>query len=93
VDQALAAVRDGDTFTFTKLDRLARSVPDALAILSQLSDRSVRIALAVRSTTDTIRWRHERCHRPAWSAVCRLLPDSVLPGGMPALALKHFCDL
>jgi DNA invertase Pin-like site-specific DNA recombinase len=32
LDQALAAVREGDTFTVTKLDRLARSVPDALAI-------------------------------------------------------------
>lgn len=45
LDQALAAVREGDTFTVTKLDRLARSVPDALAILSQLSDRGVRFAL------------------------------------------------
>ena len=46
MDQALAAVRDGDTFTVTKLDRLARSVPDALAILTQLSDRGVRFALS-----------------------------------------------
>ena len=45
LDQALAAVREGDTFTVTKLDRLARSVPDALAILSQLSARGVRFAL------------------------------------------------
>lgn len=45
LDQALAAVRDGDTFTVTKLDRLARSVPDALAIPTQLSDRGVRFAL------------------------------------------------
>lgn len=45
LDQALAAVREGDTFTVTKLDRLARSVPDALDILGQLSDRGVRFAL------------------------------------------------
>src|SRR5260370_37141219 len=45
LDQALAAVREGDTFTVTKLDRLARSVPDALEILSQLSARGVRFAL------------------------------------------------
>jgi DNA invertase Pin-like site-specific DNA recombinase len=45
LDQALAAVRAGDTFTVTKLDRLARSVPDALAILNHLSDRGVRFAL------------------------------------------------
>ena len=43
--QALAAVREGDTLAVTKLDRLARSVPDALDILSKLSDRSVRFAL------------------------------------------------
>jgi len=41
----LAAVREGDTFTVTKLDRLARSVPDALGILGQLSARSVPFAL------------------------------------------------
>ena len=45
LDQALAAVREGDTFAVTKLDRLARSVPDALDILGQLSDRGVRFAL------------------------------------------------
>lgn len=45
LDQALAAVRSGDTFTVTNLDRLARSVPDALDILGQLSDRGVRFAL------------------------------------------------
>lgn len=45
LDQALAAVRAGDTFTVTKLDRLARSVPDALAILGQLDAAGVRFAL------------------------------------------------
>jgi DNA invertase Pin-like site-specific DNA recombinase len=45
LDQALAAVREGDTLTVTKLDRLARSVPDALDILNHLSARSVRFAL------------------------------------------------
>ena len=45
LDQALAAVREGDTLTVTKLDRLARSVPDALDILGQLSGRGVRFAL------------------------------------------------
>ena len=55
LDQALAAVREGDTLTVTKLDRLARSVPDALDILSQLSDRGVRFALGSRSTTGTTR--------------------------------------
>ena len=32
LDQALAAVREGDTLVVPKLDRLARSVPDARAI-------------------------------------------------------------
>jgi len=45
LDQALAAVREEDTFVVSKLDRLARSVPDALDILSQLSERRVRFAL------------------------------------------------
>jgi len=45
LDQALAAVREGDTLTVTKLDRLARSVPDALDILGQLPARGVRFAL------------------------------------------------
>lgn len=43
--KALEAVRDGDTFTVTKLDRLARSVPDALDILGKLDQRGVRFAL------------------------------------------------
>ena len=33
LDQALAAVRAGDALTVTRLDWLARSVPDALDIL------------------------------------------------------------
>lgn len=45
LDQALAAVRAGDTLVITKLDRLARSVPDALDILGRLSERGVRFAL------------------------------------------------
>jgi DNA invertase Pin-like site-specific DNA recombinase len=45
LDQALAACRAGDTFTVTKLDRLARSVPDALIIFQQLADRGVLFAL------------------------------------------------
>jgi DNA invertase Pin-like site-specific DNA recombinase len=45
LDQALAAVRAGDTLTVTKLDRLARSVPDALGILDQLATRDVKFAL------------------------------------------------
>lgn len=45
LDQALAAVREGDTFVVPKLDRLARSVPDARAIADQLERKGVRLAL------------------------------------------------
>ena len=45
LDQALAAVRAGDTLVVTKLDRLARSVPDARAIADQLLAREVKLAL------------------------------------------------
>ena len=43
--QALAAVREGDTFVVSKLDRLARSVPDARAIADELESRGVKLAL------------------------------------------------
>ncbi|UWQ29083.1 recombinase family protein [Leisingera sp. M523] len=45
LDQALAAVREGDTFTVPKLDRLARSVPDARLIADQLEAKGVKLAL------------------------------------------------
>ena len=43
--QALAAVRAGDTLVVPKLDRLARSVPDARAIADRLQERGVKLAL------------------------------------------------
>ena len=45
LDQALAAVREGDTLVVPKLDRLARSVGDARAIADQLRERGVKLAL------------------------------------------------
>src|SRR4051794_18468430 len=45
LDQALAAVRTGDTLVVPKLDRLARSVPDARAIADALVARGVKLAL------------------------------------------------
>lgn len=45
LDQALAAARAGDTLVVPKLDRLARSVPDARAIADGLVGRGVRLAL------------------------------------------------
>ena len=45
LNQALAAVRKGDTLVVPKLDRLARSVPDARAIADELAARGVTLAL------------------------------------------------
>ncbi|MEU7767540.1 recombinase family protein [Nocardia sp. NPDC049190] len=45
LDQALAAVRTGDTLVVPKLDRLARSVPDAREIGDTLVARGVRLSL------------------------------------------------
>ena len=45
LDQALAAVRTGDTLVVPKLDRLARSVPDARFIADALVVRGVKLAL------------------------------------------------
>ena len=43
--EAMAACREGDTLVVTKLDRLARSLPDARAILEELTARQVRLSL------------------------------------------------
>lgn len=45
LDQALAAARSGDTLVVPKLDRLARSVPDARSIADSLIARGVKLAL------------------------------------------------
>ena len=41
--EAMAACRTGDTLVVTKLDRLARSVPDARDIVDELTARGVRL--------------------------------------------------
>ena len=45
LDQAMAAVRAGDTLVVPKLDRLARSVPDARDIAGTLVQRGVKLAI------------------------------------------------
>ena len=45
LDQALAAVREGDTLVVPKLDRLARSVPDARGIGDSLAQRGMKLSL------------------------------------------------
>lgn len=43
--EAMAAVRTGDVLVVTKLDRLARSLPDARDILAELTERGVALEL------------------------------------------------
>jgi len=54
--QALAACRAGDTLVVTKLDRLARSLPDARAIADELTQREVKLNLggSVHDPTDPV---------------------------------------
>ncbi|HEV2774205.1 MAG TPA: recombinase family protein [Solirubrobacteraceae bacterium] len=44
--EALAACRSGDTLVVTKLDRLARSLPDARDILEDLTTREVELSIS-----------------------------------------------
>ena len=52
----MAACRAGDTLVVTKLDRLARSLPDAGAIVEDLTRRQVRLSLggAVDDPNDSV---------------------------------------
>ena len=43
--EAMAACRAGDTLMVTKLDRLARSVPDARNIVDELSQKGVKLRI------------------------------------------------
>jgi DNA invertase Pin-like site-specific DNA recombinase len=59
LNSALAAAREGDTLVVPKLERLARSVPDARAIGDSLAARGVRLSLggSVYDPTDPM----EKC--------------------------------
>jgi DNA invertase Pin-like site-specific DNA recombinase len=54
--QAMAACRHGDTLVVTKLDRLARSLPDARDIVKELTEREVKLSLAgsIHDPTDPV---------------------------------------
>ena len=54
--EALAACRAGDTLVVTKLDRLARSLPDARDIVEELTAREVKLSLGgcVHDPTDPV---------------------------------------
>jgi len=49
LDAALDYVREGDTLVVTKLDRLARSVPDLLAMVARLEAKSVALRVLAMS--------------------------------------------
>ena len=53
---APAVCRSGDTFVVTKLDRLARSLPDARDILDELTKRNVKLSLggSIHDPTDPV---------------------------------------
>lgn len=54
--EALAACRAGDTLVVTKLDRLARSLPDARDIVDELTTRQVKLNIggSVHDPTDPV---------------------------------------
>ena len=54
---ALAACREGDTLVVTKLDRLARSLPDARNIIDELTQRHVSLSGWVATRSERSRWR------------------------------------
>ncbi len=56
LEKALAAVRAGDTFVVTKLDRLARSIPDARDIANELVDKGVALSIggSIYDPTDPV---------------------------------------
>ena len=65
--EALAARREGDTLVVTKLDRLARSLPDARAIADELTARRVRLNLGGSVYDPTVPRRTRRRRMPAGS--------------------------
>ena len=54
--EAMAACRGGDALVVTKLDRLARSLPDARDIVAELTAREVKLSLggSVHDPTDPV---------------------------------------
>ena len=106
LDQAMAAVRDGDTLVVPKLDRLARSVPDARDIEDTLLARGSGFHSVARSTTRPTLWA--RCSSTSWPrlpsskstffgcALARAWPSRAngkLRGKQPKLCTKHQAEL
>ena len=74
--EALAACRAGDTLVVTKLDRLARSLPDARAIADELTTRQISLSMggSVYDPTDAVGrllfnvWRWSPSSSPTYPA-------------------------
>ncbi|WP_338037763.1 recombinase family protein [Nocardioides zeae] len=60
---ALAACRDGDTLVVTKLNRVARSLPDARDVVGELTAAGVKLAIGGREAPGGAPhgWRTRRC--------------------------------
>ena len=54
LEAALDYVREGDTFTVTKLDRFARSVADLLEIVARLERRKVSLRVLAMSGAEPL---------------------------------------
>jgi DNA invertase Pin-like site-specific DNA recombinase len=61
--EAMAACRAGDTLVVTKLDRLARSLPDARDIVAELTAREVKLSLGGSMHDPTDRGRQAAVQR------------------------------
>jgi DNA invertase Pin-like site-specific DNA recombinase len=65
--ESMAACRAGDVLVVTKLDRLARSLPDARDIVAELTARKVKLSLggSMHDPTDPVGARPHRSGRQA----------------------------
>jgi Resolvase, N terminal domain len=91
--QALAAVREGDTLAVPKLDRLARSVPDARAIGDSLSAGGVRLSIGgtVYDPNDPMRKMFFNIWPPSQSSrstCCACAPERGWRSGAPTAGSK-----
>ena len=95
LDQALAAVRGGDTLTVPKLDRLTRSVPDARAIGDGLGAHgSSSPTTAAWIGTGTARSTSYKCLTCTGTTSIRLCSASMYPARQPCCSpISRWIDL